>query len=247
VKPTEMNGLAERHGKRVSVALPIRVIYEGGGLKPQVEMACTYDISAHGACISALRNLKHAGEIVTVERGRSKAMCRVAWVGKEGPQGRRQIGLECVNPEETLWDLELRGLEHAYDAIETKSPAPKKSVFGQRSTKRRDPRYTVEGTADVLRPGDNEAVPAELENLSEYGCLLAAKCPLTPGMDVKLWLKIGSYKVAVKGRVRHAEPGSKSGVEFKEIRKGDRQVLQYLLRKLAAAPQTDRAMSAVTQ
>src|SRR5579862_8333469 len=96
VKHTETNETVERQGKRVSVALPIRVIYQDGGLKPQVEMACTYDISSHGARISALRNLKEAGEIVTVERGRSKAMCRVAWIGQDGPQGRRQIGLQCL-------------------------------------------------------------------------------------------------------------------------------------------------------
>jgi len=245
VKLSDSNGTTERQGKRVSVALPIRVIYQDGGLKPQVEMACTYDISAQGARISALRNLKAAGDIVTVERGRSKATCRVAWIGQEGPQGRRQIGLQCVNPDETLWEIELRGLEEAYDPIETTSAVPRKSGFGQK-TKRRDPRYSVEGSADLTRPGDAEALPAELENLSEYGCLLAAKCPLAPGMDVKLVLKVGSYKLAVKGRVRHAEPGSGIGVEFKEIRKGDRQALQYLLRKLASA-QKAGAMSAATQ
>jgi len=208
-------------------------------------MACTYDISEHGARITGLRNLKEAGEIVTVERGRSKAMCRVAWIGEDGPQGRRQIGLQCVDPDETLWGMELRGLEEAYDPIETKSSAPRKQGFGQK-TKRRDPRYSVEGSADLLRPGDAETLPAELENLSEFGCLVAAKCPLTPGMDVKLVLKVGSYKLAVRGRVRHTEPGSRIGVEFKEIRKGDRQGLQYLLRKLASA-QKASAMSAVPQ
>jgi hypothetical protein len=243
VAQRDIHDAVERQGKRVSVALPIKVIYQNGGLKPQIEMACTYDISEHGARITGLRNLKETGEIVTVERGRSKAMCRVAWIGQDGPQGRRQIGLQCVDPEETLWEMELRGLEDAYDPIETKSPAPRKSGFGQK-TKRRDPRYSVEGSADVTRPGDLE--PAEVENLSEFGCLLAAKCPLAPGMDVKLVLKIGSYKLAVKGRVRHAEPGSRIGVEFKEIRKGDRQGLQYLLRKLASA-QKASAMSVATQ
>jgi len=243
VKQTEANGTAERQGKRVSVALPIRVIYQDGGLKPQVEMACTYDISAHGARISALRNLKEAGEIVTVERGRSKAMCRVAWIGKDGG---RQIGLQCLDPDQNLWEMELRGLEEAYDPIETTSLTPRKSGFGQKPSKRRDPRYAVEGSVELLRPGDNEPLPADLENLSEYGCLLAAKCPLAPGMDVKLVLKVGSYKLAVKGRVRHSEPGSRLGIEFKEIRKGDRQALQYLLRKLGSAQKSGHAMTAVT-
>ena len=36
----------------------------------------------------------------------------------------------------------------------------------------------------------------------------------------------------MKGTVRHTAPNMEVGIEFYEIRKGDRQILQFLMRKL---------------
>ena len=72
----------DRTDKRIHVALPVRVTYFDNDAKPRLEMACTYDISAHGARVTGLRCVKEAGEIVVVERGRSKAYCRVVWIGE---------------------------------------------------------------------------------------------------------------------------------------------------------------------
>ena len=46
-------------------------------------------------------------------------------------------------------------------------------------------------------------------------------------------LSIGSYDLSLKGEVRHADPQEGMGIKFHEIRKGDRQILQFLLRKLS--------------
>jgi hypothetical protein len=46
-------------------------------------------------------------------------------------------------------------------------------------------------------------------------------------------LKVGNYDLSLKGLVRHVNGKAGSGVEFSEIRKGDRQVLHFLLHKLA--------------
>jgi len=67
----------DRTERRIHVALPVRVTYYDNQAKPRLEMACTYDISAHGARVTGLRCVKEAGEILVVERGRSKAFCRV--------------------------------------------------------------------------------------------------------------------------------------------------------------------------
>jgi len=74
---TEDAERAERNDKRIHVALPVRITYWDKNKKPGLEMACTYDISTHGARISSLRCIKETGEIVAVERGRNKAFCRV--------------------------------------------------------------------------------------------------------------------------------------------------------------------------
>ena len=54
-----------------------------------------------------------------------------------------------------------------------------------------------------------------------------------PGAELKLLLSIGSYDLSLKGEVRHADPQEGMGIKFHEIRKGDRQILQFLLRKLS--------------
>jgi hypothetical protein len=63
--------------------------------------------------------------------------------------------------------------------------------------------------------------------LSGYGQeLLVTRHP------VKLVLNVGDYEMALKGLVRHGDQYG-LGIEFQEIRKGERQILQFLMRKLA--------------
>src|SRR6476646_1856462 len=60
------NKSPDRSGKRIHVALPIRVTYWDSENKPSLEMACTYDISSRGARITGLRCVKATGDIVAV-------------------------------------------------------------------------------------------------------------------------------------------------------------------------------------
>jgi hypothetical protein len=69
-------------------------------------------------------------------------------------------------------------------------------------------------------------------NMSEIGCLVSAKNTLPPGTELKLVLNVGDYEMALKGQVRHGDEHG-LGIEFREIRKGERQILQFLMRKLA--------------
>jgi len=232
-KPTE------RTEKRVHVALPIRITYWDKDKKPNVEMACTYDISARGARITNLRCVKGTGEIVAVERGRNKSFCRVVWVGEPGTEIRGQIGLQTVERERSMWESELREMEESYD------PIPKESTKAQVPTsragnRRRHGRYQVEGTAELFKAGSKQdkgsakhgPTKAVLKDLSELGCLVKTKEVLIPGTDLKLVLKIANYDLTLKGQVRHSlDMGV--GVEFSEIRKGDRETLKHLLKKLA--------------
>jgi hypothetical protein len=53
-----------------------------------------------------------------------------------------------------------------------------------------------------------------------------------PGTDIKLVLKVANYDLNVKGQVKHFAPDVGVGVEFSEIRKGDRDMLKHLIKKL---------------
>jgi len=225
----------ERADKRVHVALPLRITCWDKESKPRLELACTYDISPHGARITRLNTIKEVGEIVAVERGRNKAFCRVVWIGEPNSELKGQIGIRCVETDRLLWEAELRDLEDAYDLMFGNGEL-KRSIglrAGERNRRRHD-RFVVEGRADLLKTGKKSVQDkGQLRDLSEFGCLIRGGEPLNPGSHLKLDLKVASYDLSFKGEVRHSEPELGVGIAFHEIRKGDRNTLQFLLRKLA--------------
>ena len=54
--------------------------------------------------------MKEAGEVIAIERGKSKAFCRVVWVGEANSELQGQIGLQCVESDRVLWEAELRDM-----------------------------------------------------------------------------------------------------------------------------------------
>ena len=231
-----------RLDKRIHVALPVRITYWDHENKPCLELACTYDISARGARVTGLRCVKQEGDIIAVERGRSKAFCRVVWIGEPNSELRGQVGIQCVESDRMMWEAELRDMEEVYDPMQKDCslyrPSSASSLSGNR---RRHERFNIEGIAELLKREPMAAhTEAALKDLSQLGCLVAAKSLLVPGTDLKLVLNVANYDLAVRGRVRHAAPDFRMGIEFREIRKGDREILQYLLRKLAEKEQEEK-------
>jgi hypothetical protein len=237
------NQLPGRLDKRIHVALPVRVTYWDHENKPGLELACTYDISARGARVTGLRCVKKEGDIIAIERGRNKSFCRVVWIGEPNSELKGQVGIQTVESDRMMWEAELRDMEEVYDPIQKEGGlfrmnSASSSLSGNR---RRHERFHIEGIAELLKRGPAAAhAEAVLKDLSQLGCLVAAKSTLIPGTDLKLVLNVANYDLAVRGRVRHAAPDFRLGIEFHEIRKGDREILQYLLRKLAEKEQEEK-------
>ena len=231
-KRDTLDKAAARNDKRLHVALPIRITYWDQDKKPGLEMACTYDISARGARISSLRFVNQTGEVVAVERGRNKAFCRVVWIGDDKSKLQGQIGLECIEPNRTLWEPELRDMQEVYEPIEKNGQNGKSFVAGNR--RRRD-RFQIQGKAEIVKSTEGplkNPQQAELRDLSEIGCLVKTKEVLLPGTDIKLVLKVANYDLALKGKVKHSALDLGVGIEFAQIRKSDRQTLQFLMQQL---------------
>jgi PilZ domain len=227
------NSSPERQTKRIHVALPIRVTYWDRENKPALEMACTYDISAQGARVTGLRCVKGVGEILAVERGKNKVFCRVVWIGERNSELQGQVGIQSVESDRTMWETELRDMEEAYDPILIEGKLKRPGTFASHERRRRRERYALEGFAELIRQGaKNLSFKGDLVNMSEVGCLVSAKEILVPGTELKLVLNVGDYDMGLKGQVRHGDEHG-LGIEFNEIRKGERQILQYLVRKLA--------------
>jgi hypothetical protein len=224
----------ERQNKRLHLALPIRVTYWDDALKPCLEMACTYDISEHGARVTGLRCVKEAGEVIAIERGRSKAFCRVVWVGEPNTDVQGQIGLQCVESDKILWEAELRDMVEVYENVSLDGDSKRSRTFASHERRRRRERFSLEGTAELAEQGANSFnATVILKNMSEIGCLVLTKQMLPAGTELKVTLHVDDQTLTLKGQVRHAEPNVGLGIEFREIRKGERQILKFLIRKLA--------------
>ena len=217
-------------GKLVHVALPVRWSLVGQEGRGAAEMACTYDIHPHGARLLSARAV-NLGDLVMVERGRNKAICQVVWAGDPASPLRGQFSVQCVESK-TPWDEELRRMQEQYQpVILDGSQRGSARGFGRpEATRRRRPRFYVEGQAEVI--DGVQRVEGEVQQISEYGARIAATEILRPGTDFRLMLNMFDISVAVKAQVKYLVDNLGMGVEFQEIRRGDRPLLSYVLSRL---------------
>jgi len=217
--------------KLVHLALPVRLTHMQNGERSVLEMACTYDIHPRGARLLSFRHVE-VGDLITVERGRNKSVCQVVWTADPDSPLRGQFTVECVEGNRIPWEEELRQMQEQYLPIipDGLKKRPAMNTFGRgEQNRRRRPRFNVEGGADLLEIGGRSSVEAHVEQISEYGCLVSASDLLVPGTGLRLALNIYDVSVALRGHVRYTAQNRAMGVEFQEIRQGDRPLLDYVL------------------
>jgi PilZ domain len=219
-------------GKVVHLALPVRWSPVGPEGRGMTEMACTYDIHPHGARLLSARPL-NIGDLVMVERGRNKAICQVVWAGHPASSLRGQFSVQCVEGR-TPWEDELRQMEEQYQPVilDGRPPGSARGFGHSDANRRRRPRFFAEGDAEVI--DGVQRVTGEVQQLSECGARIAATEMLRPGTNFRLMLNVLDVRVALKAQVKYLVDNLGMGVEFQEIRRGDRPLLSYVLSKLRA-------------
>ncbi len=217
-----------RYDKRVQLAIPLRVVTLDSQKRPQLDMACTLDISLRGARLYGVRSAARVGEMVTVERGRSKFSCRVIWIGAPDTPQKGQIGVEAVEAGKSFWEKEMRETADQFTPI-TLDPTVR---MPQGERKRKFARVTAEVPARVAPQGglDDTFRHGRITNISETGCLLLGNSGLDIGAHVEVTLDLPNTDVVIRGRVKHSGQDG-LGIEFSEIRKSDRQLLRYWLQQ----------------
>jgi hypothetical protein len=220
--------------KLIHLALPVRLVHMRNGERGGMELACTYDIHPRGARLRSSREVK-VGNLITIERGRSKSVCRVVWTADPDSALRGQFTVECVEGSKIPWEEELRQMEEQYLPVLPSAPNRTRTMTafhrGERN-RRRGPRFHVEGEADLAEIGGRSHVEGRLEQISRYGCLISAGDLLTPGTSLRLVLNMYDVSIALRGHVRYTAGNRAMGVEFQEIRQGDRPLLDYVLNRL---------------
>jgi len=217
-------------GKMVHLALPVRWNLLGQEGRTNAEVACTYDIHPHGARLLGTRPV-NIGDLVMVERGRNKAICQVVWSADPSSPLRGQFSVQCVEGR-TPWDDELRQMEEQYQPVilDEQLRRGSKAFSNPDANRRRRPRFHVEGQAEVI--DGVQHVAGAVQQLSEFGARLSAGDPLRPGTDFRLTLNVFDVSLALKAQVKYLVGNIGMGVEFQEIRRGDRPLLNYVLSKL---------------
>jgi hypothetical protein len=229
--------------KLIHMALPVRLIHMPNGQRGGLEMACTYDIHPRGARLRSTRDLK-VGDLVTVERGRAKSLCEVVWAADPKSALRGQFTVECVEGSKIPWEDELRQMEEQYLPLIPGDPRRRPVMNSFRrgeQNRRRRPRYQVSGGADVAEIGGASHLEGRLEEISEFGCLVSAGDLPAPGTGLRLVLNLCDVSVALRGHVRYMAGTRAMGVEFQEIRQGDRPLLNYVLSRLRKPLRSDFA------
>jgi hypothetical protein len=235
-------------GKLVHLALSIRLTHLSKGERPVPEMVCTYDIHPRGARLLSTREVS-IGDLLQLERGRNKAVCRVIWMADASSPLRGQFTVECVDQAKAPWEDELRQVQEQFfpmlTADELKAgPALRRG----NENKRRRPRFPIEGAADLIQlDGPPQCMEGQVKQLSELGCRIVTAEPLQPGANLKVALNILNVSVALRGQVKYFADKTGMGVEFTEIRQGDRPLLSYVLAALGAekrAPEAKLAAAA---
>ncbi len=220
--------------KSIHLALPVRLTHMRNGQRGALEMACTYEIHSRGARLRSAHDVK-VGDLITVERGRTKSVCRVVWAGDPDSALRGQFTVECVEGSKIPWEEELSRMEEQYLPVDPFQPKRKhgRNVIrvGQQNRRRR-PRYFVDGNANLTQIAGRPGAEGRLEEISEYGCQVRADEVLVAGTGLRLVLNLCDVSVALRGYVRYAAQDCAMGVEFEEIRQGDRPLLDYVLDRL---------------
>lgn len=217
-------------GKVIHLALPVRWSLAGQEGRASVEMACTYDIYSGGARLLSRRSA-NVGDLVIVERGRHKALCQVTWAADPNSSLRGQFAVRSVE-NRTPWDEELRQAEEQYEPLMTETPrrASSTGFAPSEANRRRRPRFYVQGQAEVI--DGVQRVAGEVQQISELGARISAGESLRPGTDFRLMLSVFDVSLALKAQVKNLVGNLGMGVEFQQIRRGDRPLLDYVLHKV---------------
>ncbi|MBZ5529999.1 MAG: hypothetical protein LAO20_01085 [Acidobacteriia bacterium] len=90
----------------MQVVVPVKVFPD---IKSMESFAsCTYEISTLGARLSALPSIKEVGQIIFLQRQNRRAKYKVAWIGEPETSQAGQIGVECLEPANMIWENEIK-------------------------------------------------------------------------------------------------------------------------------------------
>ena len=216
---------------RIHTVLPVWVTWSQDG-KARKEYACTLDVSRRGARLASVTGLDGPGQVVAVRRKTSEARFRVVWIGPPHTPCEGQIGVECIDPDKTIWDIDFADVHEDFEPVHSVTPGAI-SPPGSPSARTKSPNYPCSGTARVwASESASSYTEAKLTGIGLSGPELHGE-GLPLNSLVLLQVQIGQANLTVTGVICAQDSTFRKSVEFSKIRRGDRRVLQQLIAQLS--------------
>ena len=216
---------------RIHAALPVRVAWTECE-QPVKQVAYTLDVSPKGARLAGVKGLKTPGQLIVVRRNTEEAQFRVVWIGQLRTPQEGQIGIECVEADKIIWDVDFSQAQEDFQPLETSSVRSWKPAK-QKEEDHRD--YSCSGSAIVWADEiGSERVEVGLTRMGFSGCEIETDARLLLNRPLLLHLKIGETQLTVKGTRREKEIGAGTSIVFTHIRRGDRATLVGLIAQLSS-------------
>jgi hypothetical protein len=201
--------------------------------RPTRQNAYTLDVSRKGARLAGVTGLRDPGQLIAVRRKTSEARFRVVWIGQPRTPQEGQIGVESIDPDKIIWDVDFANVHEDFEDLEIAKPA---AAFGSRSSSvigTKVTEFPCPGTAKVWTEGpDFEDIETQLTAIDWSGCRLEGD-GLPFDRPLLLQLSIGDTQLTVKGNRCRNDQASTVRIEFTQIRRGDRHLLEGLIHRLA--------------
>ena len=188
------------------------------------QIAYTLDVSRNGARLAGVTGLKGPGQLIVVRRKMDEARFRVVWIGQPRSPQEGQVGIECVEPDKTIWDVDFAKAQEDFEPMGT--------VSSRSAAKPVD--YRCSGTVKVwAEEFGSQGIEAKLTAIGLSRCQIECATPLLRNRQLLFQVRIGETQLTVKGIIREEDVASGAWVEFTHIRRGDHRILQSLVVQLS--------------
>lgn len=202
-----------RKEPRITAVLPVRVFGMDATGKPFNAVVHTLNISRTGALLANVDAQLNIGDIIGIQKGLSKAKFRVQWVGERGTPSQGQLGVECTEPDKTIWELqELTPNSRDHEAERAKN---RSSVHQERQGERRSsPRHPCDIGVQISADSSSVRLWSRCTDISENGAYLESRSPMVVGSKFILTIFLEPDQLVVPAVVRTSFPGMGMGVQF---------------------------------
>jgi hypothetical protein len=104
--PSSVTVPDNRREHRLHIAVPVKVFADLRTTESQT--CCTYEISLIGVRLVAPQGITQVGQVVSLQRHGRRARYKVIWIGKPGTPHEGQVGVEVLEPNNLIWDNEIK-------------------------------------------------------------------------------------------------------------------------------------------